>query len=169
MELKEQLVNNAAFAGGCIDGISQLNNSLSKQDMLQVFWDRIDFCLAKNFPDKDFLKENFTGELEAKGIYIDRNVELPEGSSVLLGNGHASLLADGYKVCRLYAKHTTNLVISASGNAFVMVDALDSALVTINCDGDARVVVCLYASALATSYGSGQVKIIRKNRETYEL
>lgn len=169
MELREQLVSNAAFAGGCTDGISQLSDSLSKQDMLQVFWDRIDFCLAKNFPDKEFLKENFAGELDGKGIYIDRDVELPEGNAVLLGDSHATLQADGYKVCRLYAKHNTNLVINASGNAFVMVDALDNARVTVNCDGDARVVVYLYSSALATSYGSGLVKIIPKNRETYEL
>lgn len=170
MDLKEQLVGNALFWGGCADGVNQLSEAGNKKEMLRVYWDRIDFCLAKDFPSKDFLKDNFGEVLEEMSIYIDRSLILPpQGNVVLLGKGYAVLHAEKYAVSRLYVKHDMSLTIQASDHAFVMVDVLDDAKVEVVCEGDARVVVNLYARATAGSSGDGLVKIISKNKETYDL
>ena len=61
---------------GCADGMAQLAAAGDKEEMLQCYWDRIDFCLAKNFPTKEYLKEHFDGMLHERGIYIDERVEI---------------------------------------------------------------------------------------------
>lgn len=170
MDLKEQLVGNAVFAGGCTDGVSQLGEAVNKKETLRVFWDRIDFCLAKDFPAKDFLKDNFGEVLEKMSVYIDRDVVLPpDGNAVLPGKGCAVLHAGKYTVSRLYVKHDMALTVRASDHAFVMVDALDDTKVEVFCEGEARVVVNLYARATAGFSGDGLVKIISKNKEIYDL
>lgn len=163
-------MHGAMAAQGCVDGLAQLGGSGDKSGMLQCFVDRIDFCLAKDFPGKDFLKEHFEGVLHEKGIYIDERVEMRnERNAVLLGACEATSVADGYAVCRLYAKHSTRLVVEAEGNAFVMVDALDDAVVEVHCTAEAKVVVNLYARATAVSGGEGCTKIVHKHKETYDL
>lgn len=170
MELKELLIKGAIGAYGCAEGLAQLDGAQDKDDMLQCFLDRIDFCLARNFPDKNFLKEHF-GEklLEHKGIYIDRKVKLFNTGAVLLGDCNGWLMVNEYAVCRLYAKHNTSLDITAEDYAFVMIDVLDDAFVNIDCSEKARVVVNLYARAGALAQGCGRVKIIHKYKETYDL
>lgn len=169
MELKEQLINRAVRAHGCVEGVAQLDGAATKEEMVQCFIDRIDFCLANNFPDKEYLKKNFKRELRDKGIYIDEPVNLHNGSAVLLGGCIGKLMADEYAVCRLYVKHTSALTIEATDNAFVMVDALDETRVEVKSAGKGRVVVNLYAQAHADATGDGLTKIIQKNKDTYDL
>lgn len=169
MKLKEQLIKGAVRAYGCAEGLAQLDGALDKGEIMQCFIDRIDFCLARNFPDKEYLKRHFRAELPEKGIYVDEEVALHNAFAVLLGECRGRMVADGYAVCRLYVKHTSRLEIEAGGNAFVMADVLDDAQVHISCRDKARVVVNLYARAQAVAGEEGQVKIIHKHKETYDL
>lgn len=169
MELKEQLIKGAVRAQGCAEGLAQLDGAMSKKDMVQCFMDHIDFCLARNFPDKEYLKVHFRRELSEKGIYIDEQVELHNTAAVLLGDCRGELAADGYSVCRVYAKHTSELIVGAEDHAFVMVDALDDAVVRVDCRDKARVVVNVYARAKVIADGDGSIKIIHKKKETYDL
>jgi len=68
--LKEELLAGAGLVQGCADGMAQLAAAGDKEEMLQCYWDRIDFCLAKNFPTKEYLKEHFDGMLHERGIYM---------------------------------------------------------------------------------------------------
>lgn len=169
MELKEQLINGAIRAQGCAEGLAQLDGAATKAGMLQCFLDRIDFCLARNFPDKEFLKAHFKRELPEKGIYIDEPVQLRNTGAVLLGNCEGRLTADGYAVCRVYVKYGSRLVLDVRENAFVMVDALDEAEIQVRCEEKAKVVVNLYARAKALASGEGITKIVNKKKETYDL
>lgn len=169
MELKEQLINGAIRAHGCVEGVAQLDGAVTKEEMVQCFIDRIDFCLVNNFPDKEYLKKNFKRELRDKGIYIDEPVNLHNGGAVLLGECIGRLMADEYAVCRIYVKHTSALTIEATDNAFVMVDALDEARIIVKSGEKARVVVNLYAQAHAEATGDGFIKIIQKKKDTYDL
>ena len=169
MNLKEQLLAGAMRASGCAEGIAQLDGVDTKEAMLQCFLDRIDFCLAQNFPTKEYLKRHFRKEIHAKGIYIDEEVRLQQGTIVLLGDCRGEFTAEDYQVARLYVKHTGRLTIRAAGHAFVMVDALDDTRVEIVAEEEARVVVNLYARAEAEANTPKGIRIIHKNRETYEL
>ena len=123
--LKEELLAGAGLVQGCADGMAQLAAAGDKEEMLQCYWDRIDFCLAKNFPTKEYLKEHFDGMLHERGIYIDERVEIAGGNAVLLGACEAECGVEKYAVSRLYVKHDSRVVIWARDHAFVMVDALD--------------------------------------------
>lgn len=169
MEIKEQLIDGAIRMQGCADGLAQLDGAWTKEELVQCFIDRIDFCLARNFPDKTYLKKHFGQELAARHIYIDEVVELHNTGCVLLGDCRSVLTADAYAVCRMYVKHNGKLEIKAAEHAFVMVDALDDAEIRVDCRDKATVVVNLYARAGACTEGDGAVKIIHKKKETYDL
>ena len=94
--LKEELLAGAGLVQGCADGMAQLAAAGDKEEMLQCYWDRIDFCLAKNFPTKEYLKEHFDGMLHERGIYIDERVEIAGGNAVLLGACEAECGVEKY-------------------------------------------------------------------------
>ena len=169
VDVKEELLNGALAVQGCADGLAQLGQATGKEEILQCFVDRVDFCLAKDFPTKEYLKEHFGDVLHRKGIYADERVEITRGNAILLGNCDATCDLEGYAVSRLYAKHDTHLEIWACDNAFVMVDALDDAAVNVHCKDEAKVVVYLYARAKAVAEGNGYTKIVHKHKETYDL
>ncbi len=169
VDVKEVLLEGARAVQGCADGMAQLGEAMGKEEMLQCFIDRVDFCLAKDFPTKEFLKEHFGEVLHKKRIYADEQVEIWGGNAILLGDCKATCELEGYAVSRLYAKHDTRLEIWVRDNAFVMVDALDDAAVSVHCKDEAKVVVNLYARATATSDGDGHTRIVHKNKETYDL
>lgn len=169
MELKSYLARNAARLGGCADGMAQLRRSRGKSGMVQCFWDRIDFCLANDFPDKECIKRDFPRAAREAGIYVDRCLSLRnERRTAFLGTCSVDFTADGYAVSRIYLKHDGVLRIRASEHAFVMIDALDDASVEAECSGDAQVIVNLYGRAAAEGTGEG-LKVVHKNRATYEL
>ena len=168
-DLKEELLQGAGSAQGCADGMAQLGGAVNKEEMLQCFIDRIDFCLAKNFPTKDYLKKHFGDLLRKKRIYVDDKVEITGGNAVALGTCEVECRLEGYAVSRLYVKHDSRVEIWACDNAFVMVDALDDAVIEVHCKDDAKVMVNLYARAKANTSGEGYSKVVHKNKETYDL
>lgn len=170
MKIREELVLGALSFSGCADGMEQIRNASSKVDMVQCFLDRIDFCLAKDFPDKGFLKRNFENELRDRNIYIDEVLSLTNiRKSVLMGNCNTTLAFNKYEVGKVFAKHKTQLIVKAYDHARVMVDALDDSIISVECSGNAKVVVNLYARASVSSAIGNTIKIVRKNLLTYEL
>lgn len=168
-QLNEILADGAIKMHGCKDGVKQIGTASSKMEMLDCFFDRIDFCLARNYPHKDSLKANFGDLARQRGIYIDEQAQLHNTHAVLLGDCDVHLHADAYSVCRLHVKHNSRLTIHATGHAFVMVDTLDNCTVNIICEEDAKVAAFMYADSTIHWNGHGTVKIIHKNRTTYEL
>lgn len=170
-EIKDYLVRNAVREHGCADGVAQLAMAGNNEDMLQVFIDRIDFCLAKNSPGKDELKRFFLAEdLREKGFYIDEAAvvehdRLEAKRVVVLGHSDILYKASGYSVSRLYVKHDAQVRIVVSGHARVMVDVLDGARVYVESERPERVNVHLFGDG--ECYGNASV--VKMNRETYEL
>lgn len=154
--------------GTCAEGLSSLQKlGDSTPEVIQSYIKHIDYCLATNTPNKDFIKENFSeDDLSKNGIYIDNTLYIEnEFRSIILGACEAEIVIDGYNTSRIYAKHTSKLNIIASGRAHVLVDTLDDAEVKVSCCDDAVVIVYLYSRATCT----GATKIVHKNKETYEL
>lgn len=158
--LKQEVVSLSP----CAEGYSSLLQVKSNTEAFELFFKHIDFCLAKEFPDKDSLK-TMSGQFES-GIVVDRKyvIRNPERLAVL-GKSDIELQCSGFAVSRVYAKHNSVIYIHATDNAYVVVDALDNAQVFCNVSGRAKVVVNRFIGAQV----SGATKIIEKNRETYEL
>lgn len=149
----------------CEKGQIGLLASSSIGDLVTEYWHGIDFCLAKDYPRMRVMKR-FQNEFRNQHVYIDETIKLENvEKAAFLGQCYATLLADGYSVCRIYVKHESKLNIKASGNAYVMVDALNTSNVIVECTESAKVIVNLYSKA--TSVGSS--KTVRKNLETYEI
>lgn len=159
------LIEESKALKGCADGRNQLIKSESIEDLIKTFYDRIDFCLATNFPSLGYMKK-YHEKLLKQNVFIDRKriVTNPE-KLVLLGKCDFEVTLTDYAVSRVYAKHTAFVIIKASGNSFVVIDALDDAQIFVNVTENARVIVNLYANAKSR----GATKTIQKNRETYEL
>lgn len=170
MEIQDELVSGALHFKGCAEGMEQIKNARSKVEMVQCFLDRIDFCLAKDFPNKAFLKRNFENELWDRAIYIDETASLINArKSILLGSCNATLSFNKYEVGKSFAKHQTKLIVKACDHARVMVDALDDSIISVECSDNAKVVVNLYARSSVSSAIGSNIKIVRKNLLTYEL
>ena len=162
---KDYLIHESTALKGCSDGQMQLKNAITANELVKTFYDRIDFCLANNFPSNEFLVAN-SELIKECGIVVDQKQLLSNPDKlVLLGSCDVEVIFTEYIVSRIYVKHSSLITIKASGNAFVMVDALDQSRVIAECTENARVVVNLYSNA--TSIGA--TKTIHKNRETYEL
>jgi len=164
MELN-YLIEESKALKGCTDGRKQLKKSKTIEDLIKTFYDRIDFCLATNFPCLEYMKK-YQEDLLQQGVFVDRKrvVRNPE-RLVLLGKCDFEVTLTDYAVSRIYAKHKAFLIVKASGNAFVVIDALDDAQVFVTATENARVIVNLYSNATTR----GETKLNIKNRETYEL
>lgn len=159
------LAEQAKIVGGCQNGLSQLNKAKTEQDLVNCYFSNIDFCLAKNFPGNEYLKRS-GNTLISEMVFVDcqRMFKNPE-KLVLLGKCDCNVELTDYSVSRIYVKHDSKLIIKASGNAFVVVDALDNSNVQVERTENARVTVNTYSKAICT----GATKIIAKNAETYDL
>lgn len=151
--------------GMCEKGQSGLMNSSSIDDLVTEYWKGIDFCLAKDYPRLRVMKK-FRNEFREQHVYLDETIKIENvDKAVFLGQCYAILIVNDYAVCRIYVKHNSKLNIKASGNAYVMVDTLNTSDVIVECTESAKVIVNLYS--MATSVGA--TKTIHKNLETYEL
>lgn len=161
----QYLAEQAKMIEGCRKGLAQVKKAKTSDDFVNCYFDNIDFCLAKNFPANDYIKQ-FQNPLAPSGVFVSckHTVKNPN-KLVLLGKCNFEAEFTDYSVSRLYVKHDSFLIIKASGNAFVMVDALDESFVQVTCRDNARVIVNLYSKALCT----GATKIVQKNMETYDL
>lgn len=162
------LLTEAEALNGCGPGMEQLRSAKDVNDLIQCFYDRIDYCLANNFPDNEFLMQ-YREELRDAGVFIDEKANIGSRPRlVFLGQSECILSIDKYAVSRVYAKHDSILKVKASNNSVIMIDALDNAVIEVEQSDNARVIVNMYADSkcLATS---GNPRIIHKNRFTYEL
>lgn len=162
------LIGKAKELNGCSDGISQLKACTTVDDLIRCYFDRIDYCLANDFPSNKYLSK-YEKELKEAGVYIDSKVNLKNDKKiVLLGNSECSLILNDWTVCRVYVKHTSKIQVKASGNSIVIIDALDNSFVEIEQTENARVYVNLYANAKC-EIKNGDAIVTNKDRFTYEL
>lgn len=162
------LITEAEALKGCDSGMSQLRSAKNVDDLIQCFYDRIDYCLANNFPRKNFLLQ-YQNELRNAGVFIDEKANLESRPRlVFLGKSECVLSLDKYTVSRVYVKHQSKLHVRASGNSIIMIDALDDTEITVHINQNARVIVNLYANAECHVI-AGNPRIIHKSRFTYEL
>lgn len=159
------LVETAKEMKGCEKGIEQLKRSKNVKDLIECFYENIDYCLANNYPSKDVLLQ-YQDELRTNGIYIDENATLSNPARlVLIGNCKVTLKLNNWAVCRAYTTGKSQLEIESNSYAITMVDALDNSIVRATVNKPSRVIVNLYGNSLS----EGASRTILKNKKTYEL
>jgi hypothetical protein len=75
----------------------------------------------------------------------------------------------GYAVGQVFVKHETKLIITASGNSFVMIDLFDNAKIEVEAKDNAKICVNRYGGSVTPlESGKATVKIVQKQSKTYQ-
>lgn len=160
-----EIAKKAHKLGACQQGYRELLSATSKHDLCHFYIKNLDFCLEHNFPSNEYIRKHFKGFMEEQGIYLDDIIELHnQRMCIALGNTNGRVIAGEYSVAEIYAKHQSELNVVAKGNAFVMVDVYDDAVVDVCVSDRAKVCVNRYGGNVTyNATGDSVVKIIEKS------
>lgn len=163
MELIQQIKQDGAQKDMCRLFQMRLKPDLTIKDLAELYFRGMDFCISKDFPTVEFMRDNFKGKSEQYGVFVDDlDVDVRNERNVaLLGDCNAQMIYDGFSVSRVYVRHNSQAKITVLGYANLSVDVFDNAQVAIAVAGTkAKVLVNVYGNAKVVSTGS--VKITHK-------
>ena len=169
MKLSKELAKRAKAKGICAPWHAQLLKLEDVDDMLEMYLKGIDFCLVNDYPSNDFIRANFKGSMERKGIFLDDTINVTNMPKVVcLGTTTGRIESNGYEVCEVFAKHDAALNVVVKDNAFVMIDVFDDAVVNVHASDRAKVCVNHYGGDIKhIATDDAVVKIREKNKKTY--
>lgn len=172
MKLAKKLAKAAKKKGICEPWRKELKTLEDKRTMVVMYINGIDFCLANDFPDNECIRANFKGVMEEYGVFLDDKIDLVNcRRCVALGATNGSIEINSFGTSEIFAKHDSQLVITAKDDAFVMIDLFDNAMLRIYAQDRAKVCVNRYGGALFAApirnEDSARVKIIEKHKKTY--
>lgn len=114
--------------------------------LCRKFFAEDNWCMENDFPALDILRR-FKNKSGDYGIYTDFVGRVPNRSHIaLLGNSNASIAFDGFSVTSMIVRHDSKATIYATGNAFIILNLLDSAFVEIETSENAKVSVFQYGT-----------------------
>lgn len=168
MELIEQLKADGRAKGLCRMWQMKLKKGLPLPQLVGLYVRGIDFCISEDYPTLDFLRENFKGQCEPYGVYIDDVVEISnKPDTVLNGDCKAFLSYDGFAVGRAFIRHNSKAAVNVSGHAVLTIDIFDNSHVSVAVSGwDAKVDVNVYGRASVVCIGHG-ITVNKTNKNTY--
>lgn len=79
-ELKETLLDMARKSGVCTDGYGKMLRLSDKGELVDYYLTIPDWCLERNFPDLQTLRDHFSDVTE-KGVFVGRTFDGEEFSS----------------------------------------------------------------------------------------
>lgn len=161
----EELVKQAKKLKGCREGVKQLKNSKTIQELINCLYDNIDYCIAKRFPSKEELLRIDANIRRASGVFVDDHVTIDNPKRLFLIDSKVDVRFNSYNVCRAYVTGNSELNINSSGRAITMIDALGDSKVKAIVNEPSQVSVYLYGNAKS----EGASKTTVKDQETYEL
>lgn len=165
----KELAKMAKKKGICDEWYKELKRLNNKPAMVDMYLRGIDFCLANDYPDNDYIRANFKGVMEDQGVFLDDKISLTNyRKCVALGNTHGEVRVSQYKVCEVFVKHNANLTVTAEDNAFVEIDMFDDSNLSVIATGNAKIHINRYGGALTVKEeDSGTVKVVEKDSKTY--
>lgn len=170
--VSKTLAREAKKKGICKEWHTKLKSLTDRKAMVEMYLRGIDFCLANNYPDNDFIKANFSDIAPQMGVFVDSEISVENcPKCVCLGATFGKVTINNYNVCEIFAKHNAEINIIASDNAFVMIDVFDNSVVNIHAHDRARVCVNQYGICCRVNFvevgENANVKIHVKKYKTY--
>lgn len=165
----KELAKQAKLKGICEEWHEELKGLTDKRAMIDMYIRGLDFCLSNEFPDNQYIRENFKGVMEDKGVFLDDNVSLVNfRRCIALGKTQGEIKITGYKVCEVFAKHESNLNIIIEDNAFVEIDMFDNSVVSVISLGKSKVHINHYGGTLTFDEREESIiKVVEKKKKTY--
>lgn len=155
------LKNLAIQNGLCEQWQNDWTLDKSNTELLEMFIKGQDFCIANNYPSKEFIKENFDIDFRRKnGVLVDDKYSLSNKRHIILmGNSTSNIRYNMWNVGAVYLRHDSVAVITAKNNSFVMVHLHDNATVSVAASDKAKIVVIRASSACAIKQTIGNVVV----------
>lgn len=166
----KELSKSAKNHGICDDWNSQLMLMDDKDALIDMYLRGIDFCIRNDYPSNDYIRQNFKGSMEHKGVFLDDIYTVKNlRKVVLLGKSSGDVEFTDYHVARIFCKHESITNIVVNNHAIVRIDAFDNSVVKLNCSGSAKVTVNLFGEAKVFNNSplNARVRIVYKNKKTY--
>lgn len=170
MKLSNELAKQAKKFRICQEWHDELKNLENKKAMIKMYLKGIDFCLSNDYPSNEFIRTNFKGVMEEFGVFLDDSIDLVNTTKcVCLGQTKGRVEINSFGTSEIFAKHYSELTIIAKGDAFVMVDLFDNAVIHIQAYDRAKVCVNRYGNSTVDNQKNdlAMVKIIEKHKKTY--
>lgn len=140
-----------------------LKKTNDREQIIDIFFDGINYCLINDFPGREFIKKEFGELLECRHIYLDKTIDVDTNKVVVLGKSTGTIRANDYSVNEHFIAHDSVINIEAKDHSFTIVDVYDLAHVVINVADSAKVVVNKYGGVVSYNR-SGFGKITIKNK-----
>lgn len=169
MKIGKELAIAAKRKGICKEWFNNMKLIDDKDALIEMYVKGIDFCLANDFPNNDYIRANFAGKMESYGVHLDESLNTSNDRRVVaLGRCIGRVKVDGFGVSEIFLKHESNIEVIANDNCFVMIDMFDNSKLHVIASGDAKVCINHYGGDLNTeSKDDAIVKVIKKDKKTY--
>ncbi|WP_392436471.1 hypothetical protein ACF3N7_05400 [Cruoricaptor ignavus] len=130
----------------CFREISQYSHV---KFLCEKWFSESNWAMENDFPSPELLRK-FKGNADRYGLLVDYAGDDPGmRRAAFFGKSDVKIIANNYDVRELYIRQDTVAEIDLSGNAFVVLNVLDSARADIRCTDNAKVMVYAYGDCCA--------------------
>lgn len=142
---RNNLLFNQARSLRMCDGVHKAwyGRVLSVDELFDLYYRNLDFCLDFRWPDAKAVRELFSDEERHKhGVVANEKWSLLNPThSIVMGDSEAKIRYNGFAVGKATVTGRSKCDITAKGHAYVVVDVYDDACVTVSSEEQARVTV----------------------------
>ncbi len=164
--LSTYMRHQAVQRGLCQQWTDNWSDGASRDEMLQMFVDGIDFCIQHNWPSVEEMKRHFPGVMQKHGVFADERVMVRDAPmTVLNGECDCSASFGNNSIGDIYVRHRSVLRVRATDGARVFVTVLDNASVEAWADDGAKIFVYRYGGGRVDG-AHGDVVVRDKGKPT---
>lgn len=168
MKINDKLAKAAKQAGICDEWYGKIKAGVNNRQLADLYISGLKFCLERNYPDKEIIKEHFGDIAHDYGVYVDEWIELANVKKVVaLGDSSGNIVCDKFNVGDIYVANDSELNIRLKDHSITRIDIYDDAVVNIDISDEARVWINEHNSneLHITKNGNPQIKIIDKTNK----
>lgn len=132
-----------------------------REQLISKYKEGIDFCIKHGYPNKKFIKENFTRDiLRDNAVLVDDTFSLLNCRvGVLLGNSTAKIRYNGWNGGTIYVLDESSATLTASNMAFVIVHLFGSSTIECTASDKASVLVLRHSETAVVLNNNGSIKV----------
>lgn len=143
--ISDILKREAIDLGLCPQWTEEWADGSDQQTLIDKYKRGIDFCLERDWPTPEFIKDNFDRALLNRNlIFVDEHIDVKEArSGVYVINGECSgtIRFPQWAAATIYVRHRSKIRIEADGFAKVFIRVYDGAEVDVSQQGGAIAMV----------------------------
>jgi len=146
--LSSILRREARLIGLCDEWYNSWNKDASPQELIDKYFDGLDFPMKHHWPSNEFIKNNFDkGLLRKNNLLVDDKYSvLNPAEMVALGNTVSTIRINGISHSSIYARDKSRLNISVRGKAFVIIHLFDQSNVDVNTFDTPNVLLLIHSN-----------------------